>query len=340
MFSCFNLWGNMMASEENENLPTTWTGVVKTISEGGLPQMIAGPAGKAISRLIAGAADVPAAWLNSKAQSIKDETEARSTIMQAVASASAQAAVADPLLLDRALSRYIADLHKKQENREAVAEKAFEALKENPAAEDSKGPSEDWMNVFEEYAEKASSEELRQTWARVLAGEIRKPASFSLRTLQFLSVLDKTTAEAVEAVLERSFDGRYGVWPKEVRGQIFNQLNLARLAGIIGQLDTDTSHRKQFNALGTAVFHFGDNGLVVYGVPGEEFDIDCCSISLIGRELYEVIRPTPIEGAITEVASRLQQISKVKKIDRGKLIYLNNTMYIADAVTIWVRPST
>ncbi|MCQ1855565.1 DUF2806 domain-containing protein, partial [Neorhizobium galegae] len=190
-----------MNEDEPSKLPTTWTDVAKSLSEGGLPQIIAGPAGKAISRLIAGATDIPAAWLNARAEKIKDETAARTTIMKAVAKASADAAVADPQLLDRALSRYVSDLHRKQENREAVAQKTAEQLANAPPPSDTSGPSDDWMNVFEEYAEKASSEELRDTWGRVLAGEIRKPSSFSLKTLQFLSVLDKATAEAAEYLL-------------------------------------------------------------------------------------------------------------------------------------------
>ncbi|UXS09214.1 DUF2806 domain-containing protein [Agrobacterium tumefaciens] len=328
-----------MDDPENKNLPTTWIDVVKAVSEGGLPQVIAGPAGKALSRLIAGAADIPAAWLNSKAQSIKDKTDARTTIMKAVAKASAETAVADPQLLDRALARYVSDLHKKQENREAVARKAFEELSEAPAPAESVGPSDDWMNVFEEYAEKASSEELRQTWARVLAGEIRRPTSFSLRTLQFLSVLDKVTAEAVEAVLQRSFDGRYGVWPREVRGELFAQLNIARLAGVIGQIDTDTSHRKMFNSNGIAIFTFGQEVIVAHGEPGIEFDTQCCLVTIIGRELHQVIKPRPLPEALTELASRLQDNSHVRKIERGTLLTLNGMSYVNQPVTIWVRPT-
>lgn len=328
-----------MADHDNNNLPTTWLDVVKAASEGGLPQVIAGPAGKAISRLIAGAAEIPAAWLHSKAQSIKDETDARTTIMKAVAKASAETAVADPQLLDRALTRYVSDLHRKQENREAVAQKAFEDLSNDPVPENSAGPSEDWMNVFEEYAEKASSEELRQLWGRVLAGEIRKPTSISLRTLQFLSVLDKVTAEAAEAVLRRSFDGRYGVWPEEVKGELFAQLHIARVAGLIGQVTIDTSHMKTFNSEGLAPFIFGDEVVVAYGEPNTDFQTQCCSLSLIGREIHPVINPRPLPEAITELISRLQQNPQVKRIDRGTILRFNGASYIDRPVTVWVRPT-
>jgi hypothetical protein len=85
----------------------------------------------------------------------------------------------------------------KQENREAVAVKATGLLHENPPDTKTDGPSEDWLNVFSSHAEKASSEILRQHWAAILAGEIRKPGSFSLATLQLLSVIDSNIASAI-----------------------------------------------------------------------------------------------------------------------------------------------
>src|SRR5208283_1459027 len=55
------------------------------------------------------------------------------------------------------------------------------------------------LNIFERYAEDASSETMRALWARVLAGEIRRPGQFSLRTLRFMSELDATTAKLFES---------------------------------------------------------------------------------------------------------------------------------------------
>ena len=49
----------MSDEDRSEGKKTTnWLSVLNTIAEGGVPQIIAGPAGKAISRLIGGAADI------------------------------------------------------------------------------------------------------------------------------------------------------------------------------------------------------------------------------------------------------------------------------------------
>ncbi|MEF0939618.1 DUF2806 domain-containing protein [Rhizobium sp. BR 362] len=328
-----------MSEEYTAKLPTSWVDVVKSLSEGGLPQILAGPAGKAISRLVAGATDIPAAWLDARAQRIKDDTTARSTIMKAVAKASADAAVADPQLLDRALSRYISDLHRKQGNREAVAEKALEQLADEPAPSESPGPSDDWMNVFEEYAEKANSEELRQTWARVLAGEIRKPSSFSLRTLQFLSVLDKPTAEACETVLARVFDRGYVAVDEEISGELFEKMKVARLSGLIGQVDADTFCSRTTSETGVAIFSFGDDGIVARGKPNAVIRVPCVSVTVIGQQLYPIIQPKADEHAVNRLVEILQRCAEVESIQRGKVKEANGTTSAFGLQTIWNRPS-
>ncbi|MNE09738.1 hypothetical protein D3C80_1024250 [compost metagenome] len=46
-------------------------------------------------------------------------------------------------------------------------------------------------------------------------------------------MLDKATAKAAEAVLSRTFNQNFALWPGNASGQLFADLNLARLAGII-----------------------------------------------------------------------------------------------------------
>ncbi|MGF6157757.1 hypothetical protein M2267_003016 [Ensifer sp. KUDG1] len=194
-------------SEESGASPSSWIGALAKIFEGGVPQVIAGPAGKAISRLVAGAADIPAAWLEKHAQSIRDEKDARSATMKAIGEAAAKSASSQPELVDRAVERFAGDLSRKQDNREGVARLTVGYLKIDPPPLDAPGPTDDWMNVFERHAEDASSEDFRDLWARILAGEIRKQGSYGLKTLQIVSTFDKTTARLVEKCLQYAIGG-------------------------------------------------------------------------------------------------------------------------------------
>lgn len=176
----------------------TW---ISTVLEGGLPQFIAGPAGKAISRLIGAGADIPAAWLEGLAQGHRDKTDARSRVSKVIAEKAAGMAVDNPAIMERALHGMLAKSYRIQTNREAVAEIALEELTKLPPPEDSKGPSDDWMNKFERHAEDASGEEIRTMFGRLLAEEVRQPGKIASATLRFVSDLDSDVAKIIQRAL-------------------------------------------------------------------------------------------------------------------------------------------
>jgi len=54
--------------------------------------------------------------------------------------------------------------------------------------------SEDWLNAFESEAAQMSSEQMQRLFGKILAGEIRKPSTYSIKTLKLLSQLDNRAA--------------------------------------------------------------------------------------------------------------------------------------------------
>lgn len=72
--------------------------------------------------------------------------------------------------------------------------------KENPDID------EDWLNIFERYAEDASTERMQLLWGRVLSGEVKKPGKYSIRTLRILSELSQRDAEIFEVYADYFFD--------------------------------------------------------------------------------------------------------------------------------------
>ncbi len=62
----------------------------------------------------------------------------------------------------------------------------------------SRPPDPDWLYRWRDAASEVSAEELQNLWGRVLAGEVRAPGTFSLRTLDFLRNLSRSEAEAIE----------------------------------------------------------------------------------------------------------------------------------------------
>jgi hypothetical protein len=55
----------------------------------------------------------------------------------------------------------------------------------------------DWFARWRDCAEKVSSEELQQLWAKALAGEVASPGSYSLRTLEFIKNITQQEAHEI-----------------------------------------------------------------------------------------------------------------------------------------------
>jgi Protein of unknown function (DUF2806) len=158
---------------------------------------------RAIARLVTGSADVAQAWLDvakakgeQKARAVRDVTVARSETTRALTKAVAKKIGGEPEILERATNYLLLEQVQKQKNREAVARETVRLLSED-RPKNATEPDADWLNVFAGFAEKASSERMQQHWASVLSGEIRKPGSFSLTTLQLLSVVDAGLAQVI-----------------------------------------------------------------------------------------------------------------------------------------------
>ena len=86
---------------------------------------------------------------------------------------------------------------RKLENRAAAVKVAVDELNERPAQQDAtKEIDDDWLNLYAKLAEDKSSEELRSLFGKILAGEIRRPGSFSLRAMHFVAALSRTGVSA------------------------------------------------------------------------------------------------------------------------------------------------
>lgn len=105
-----------------------------------------------------------------------------------------------PALLESRISAHLADQIRKQLNVENAVEKAITSLKSDSTNPPDERIEVDWLFRWRENASCVSNEILQEIWGNVLAGEIRSPGTFSLRTLDFLKNLSQSEAKAIEAV--------------------------------------------------------------------------------------------------------------------------------------------
>jgi len=161
-----------------------------------VPPTIAKSIMSAVSALVTAGLAVPTAYLEAWAQGIRAEGSAKETFAKGAAAIALSNATEDKELAKRATLFLGGRILREQKNREAITDGALEELRANPPTEDSKCEiEEDWLDMFARHAERKSDKDMQAYFSRVLAGEIRKPGSFSPTTVEVLARLTPTIAK-------------------------------------------------------------------------------------------------------------------------------------------------
>jgi hypothetical protein len=127
----------------------------------------------------------------------KGKAEADAAVAKAKAEAEiavieAKGKLATKDLKDRADERVRRREAKRQQNLEAITAQAARELPESVAEEP---VDEDWVAQFFNHCQDVSNEQMQGLWARLLAGEVTRPGSYSLRTLALVRVMTKADAD-------------------------------------------------------------------------------------------------------------------------------------------------
>ncbi len=156
-----------------------------------------------LDRLVGNLSDWANVRLEGDIRTRRATSGAEEKIIGALAEQAIKKLHTDPAFAERALETHLEAILRSQRNREGVAKKAIEDLKTDPptAEQTRSGPeklSPEIIDRLEEYASGASTEELQERWGRVLASEVRKPGTFSLKVLRIADELSKEDATLFE----------------------------------------------------------------------------------------------------------------------------------------------
>jgi hypothetical protein len=163
-----------------------------------VPAVVVKNAIKAVGRLSTAAVSIPAAWFEGKAAEAKAESQARVKLIRRSADQIAQQMQTDPEYVRAAANKFAEKIVRERVNLDQITEIAVAELsgqeESATAAEEAPPISDDWLNVFEAEAGQMSSEQMQLLFGKILAGEIRKPSSYSIKTLKLMSQLDNHAA--------------------------------------------------------------------------------------------------------------------------------------------------
>ena len=167
------------------------------ITEPTLPAPVRKNLFKTLGRLCSSFVDIPVAYFEGKADEIRAGTRARIQLTEMAAEQIACEMRVDPEYARIAAAKYGQKVLREQVNLDSISRIAAIELKSQGASEDQTTTEEvndDWTDNFESEARKKSSEEMQLYFGRVLAGEIKKPKSFSIKSIKVLGEMDQDTA--------------------------------------------------------------------------------------------------------------------------------------------------
>lgn len=296
----------------HDDQPSNEVGIAASWSSTGISVSLKSRAIAYFDRLIGGKSLAKIAVQEGEAALIKAGYDAKRRIMEAQTESAVGIVSSDPKFGEKLVDRFMTEEAAKQINREAVAVKYIEHLKESPQEEDSTPAAEaeaddDWMNVYVANAEKASSERLRDLWGRVLSGQVRHPGSFSLPTLRFIAELDEKTAATFEKYVEVRFPTGEVFRPHNFDSDQIADLSFLEAIGLIYGFAADhlliqfsSNEDKSISLV------FGDMFLRVTAKESNHlYKLHVMHLTRIGKELLEILPPPNYALTAREIVARL-----------------------------------
>ncbi|WP_421977874.1 DUF2806 domain-containing protein [Roseivirga seohaensis] len=311
---------------ESKNEVKTWLGqFLVELKHIELPSIIEDNLIRSTCKLLTGLMDIPAAYLHEYKRRIERETEALDILSRANVENIVDFNKKDSELIASTANYYSIQLYKEAGNRKAILEKAIYQLGDKTFSEDTNEQiDEDWLSRFAKIANDVSKEEVQLILAKILAGEISKPGSFSLMTLKVLERLDKSTADQfdlfssycsnfiqTECVVVLAFKTNYSSLGRIVRRMNASDLvsvanpdstprledfsfliDVGILRPIIGTKEIPVSDLRKFHIGSTEVKATRFENCIEEN-DNRTHSLKCLELSTAGKELISFMQPNP-----------------------------------------------
>ena len=302
-----------------------------------IPAPIRKGAFKAFGQLCTALIDVPLGGLRRRDTEKWAEAKARIKIIGENADQIAQQMKVPPEYARRAENKFAEKIIREQINLDKTSAIAANELKaeefhgstdQSTDSNEKKTISDDFLNSFEGEVRQKSSEEMQLLFGRILAGEIRKPGTYSTRTVKILGQLDQDAAILFKKlcsvcvvhgapVAKQIFDARVptlggapGRNALSKYGLGFRELNILNEYGLIIS-EYNSWHEYNLwtgngnHPLLAPLWHQG-RYWALFALPGwnknqQQFRLTGVALSYAGRELFPIVDSDSMEGYTEEL---------------------------------------
>jgi len=227
----------------------------------------------------------------------------------------------------RVVSRMAYQEAKRQSNLERITQYAAEDF-DGTEEMGSDRPDSDWTARFFRIAEDITTEQMQALWGKVLAGEVKRPGSFSLRTLDILKNISQKEAETFVRIARVAFLTSKKVFiPNPDNGKFlkehfdigFLDLFLLREIGLLAPSDLEF-HLVPIEKDTQSSFTCGSTCVLVNrpaGTPKQR--VNAVVFTGIGKQLLHLVERVPADPQyIAKFASSFQTVGVV--VQSGRII--------------------
>ena len=228
----------------------------------------------------------------------------------ALIEAEAQIQITD--LHRRAVRRFIEEEAQHQRNMESIAAEALPHLDTAAKPDDM---DDDWIANFFDKCRIVSDSDMHTLWSKVLAGEAGKPGTYSKRTVNFLSEMDKNEATLftklcgfvwqIGDIDPLIFDYQEKIYNNN--GIDFNALTHLDSIGLVGCGGVSTISKIGLPKKFTIAFYGKPLALQMPKDSDNHLDIGHVQFTHIGKELAPICGSKPVAGFYEYVKEHWKQ---------------------------------
>lgn len=267
----------------------------------------------------------------------KAKAKAKAESIIAIEQAKTQAIIDGDLekvqYLERINNRIVTKEVKRQNNIEEVVSTAGKILESEEKVSEEPLNS-DWTTRFFDIVQDVSDDEMQLLWGQILAGEIKQPRSYSLRTLELLRNMTKADAELFQKITQFTLvcgDAFLYTPDNDLRKFGIDYMDIAKLVEIGLLRPGDFVQRHLFSQKSTdtkTAFIYGEIVVIVNITANSgEISFPIRSFTTSGQELCQLIDISPNMDYIKEFANAIKNknvkvtYSNIVSIDKDGMIH-------------------
>lgn len=213
-------------------------------------------------------------------------------------------------LAARAEQRLLGDSVREQENLEKIFDIAADDIKQITDGSD-KTVDDDWLVRFKNISKDISSEEMQYIWGKILANEVEKPGSFSVRTLETIRNISRAEAAVFQKIIpfviqlsndyfitsDEEIKKKYGINYVDV--MVLDECNLVELSEVSYNPKMKQGDRRNL---------ITDERLAIINGIAEtavKVSFSAYKLTTAGKELYQILAHSPNNDYFMDVIEHI-----------------------------------